>query len=160
MAPESSQRISNLIGPSTIFCLPMQNIIVEKPYRFIPPHRGSFLPSLIQTLRLTDLQLAKCEGVTSYEIRNADQLKESLRSRAGVLLAPNHCRYADPLAMGWLAREIGTHVFAMASWHLFNQSRFQAFAIRAMGGSASIERDSIASRWKQPSIASSVQLDH
>ncbi len=57
-----------------------------------------------------------------------------MRTRAGVLLAPNHCRYADPLAMGWLAREIGTHVYAMASWHLFNQSRFQAFAIRAMGG--------------------------
>ncbi len=36
--------------------------------------------------------------------------------------------------MGWVAREIGTHVFAMASWHLFNQGRFQAFAIRAMGG--------------------------
>lgn len=112
----------------------MQNIIVEKPYRFIPPHRGNFLPSMIQTLRLTDRHLAKREGVTSYEIRGADLLKESLRNRAGVLLAPNHCRYADPLAMGWVAREIGTHVFAMASWHLFNQSRFQAFAIRAMGG--------------------------
>lgn len=112
----------------------MQNIIVEKPYRFIPPHRGNFLPSMIQTLRLTDRYLAKREGVTSYEIRGVDNLKESLRSGAGVLLAPNHCRYADPLAMGWVAREIGTHVFAMASWHLFNQSAFQAFAIRAMGG--------------------------
>ncbi len=112
----------------------MQNIIVEKPYRFIPPHRGSFLPSMIQTLRLTDRYLARHEGVTSYEIRNIDRLKESLRSRAGVLLAPNHCRYADPLAMGWVAREIGCHVYAMASWHLFNQSALQAFAIRAMGG--------------------------
>ena len=112
----------------------MQNIIVEKPYRFIPPHRGNFLPSMIQTLRLTDRHLAKREGVTSYEIRGVDNLKESLRSGAGVLLAPNHCRYADPLAMGWVAREIGNHVFAMASWHLFNQSAFQAFAIRAMGG--------------------------
>ncbi len=66
----------------------MQNIIVEKPYRFIPPHRGNFLPSMIQTLRLTDRHLAKREGVTSYEIRGADRLKESLRNRAGVLLAP------------------------------------------------------------------------
>ena len=112
----------------------MQNIIVEKPYRFIPPHRGNFLPSMIQTLRLTDRYLAKHEGVESYEIRGIDALKESLRNRAGVLLAPNHCRYGDPLAMGWVAREIGSHVYAMASWHLFNQSRFQAFAIRAMGG--------------------------
>lgn len=112
----------------------MQNIIVEKPYKFIPPHRGNFLPSMIQMLRLTDRYLAKTEGITSYEIRGIDSLKESMRSRAGVLLAPNHCRYGDPLAMGWVARELGTHVYAMASWHLFNQGAFKAFAIRAMGG--------------------------
>lgn len=112
----------------------MQNIIVEKPYRFIPPHRGDFLPAMIQTLRLTDRYLARYEGVDSYEIRGIDALKESLRNRAGVLLAPNHCRYADPLAMGWIARAVGSHVYAMASWHLFNQGWLQAFAIRAMGG--------------------------
>jgi hypothetical protein len=36
--------------------------------------------------------------------------------------------------MGWVAREIDTLVFAMASWHLFNQSRLQAWAIQMMGG--------------------------
>lgn len=112
----------------------MQKIIVEKPYKFIPPHRGNLLPAAIQTLRLTDRYLAKYEGVESFEIRDIDRLKETMRSGAGVLLAPNHCRYADPLAMGWVAREIRCHVFAMASWHLFNQSWLQAFAIRAMGG--------------------------
>lgn len=112
----------------------MQNIIFEKPYTFVPPHRGNLLPWLIQTFRLTDLYLAKYEGVESYEIRNAERLKETLRSGAGVLLAPNHCRYADPLALGWLAREVGCNVYAMASWHLFNQSKFTAFAIRVMGG--------------------------
>ncbi len=112
----------------------MQNIIVEKPYKFIPPHRGNFLPTMIQTFRLTDHYLSRYEGVDSYEIRNVDYLKESLRSRSGILLAPNHCRYSDPLAMGWVARAINSHVYAMASWHLFNQTRLQAFAIRAMGG--------------------------
>lgn len=112
----------------------MQKIIVEKPYKFIPPHSGNLLPTAIQTLRLTDHYLARYEGVDSYEIRDIDRLKETMRDGAGVLLAPNHCRYADPLAMGWVAREIGRHVFAMASWHLFNQSWLQAFAIRAMGG--------------------------
>lgn len=112
----------------------MQHIIVEKPYKFIPPHEGNWIPSLIQKSRLVDYYLAKYEGVTSYEIRGIDHLKESLRQRCGVLLAPNHCRYADPLAMGWVAREIDTHLFAMASWHLFNQSSFNAFAIRMLGG--------------------------
>jgi 1-acyl-sn-glycerol-3-phosphate acyltransferase len=112
----------------------MQDIIVPKPYKFIPPHTGNWIPSLIQSLRLVDRYLAKYEGVTSYEIRGIDHLKESLRQNRGVLLAPNHCRYADPLAMAWVAREIDTHVFAMASWHLFNQSRFNAWAIPIMGG--------------------------
>ena len=73
----------------------MQNIIFEKPYKFVPPHRGNFLPSFIQTFRLTDLYMSRCGGVDSYEIRNAERLQETLRSGAGVLLAPNHCRYAD-----------------------------------------------------------------
>lgn len=112
----------------------MQEIIVEKPYAFVAPHRGDFLPTMIQKLRLFDRYLAKHEGVTSYEIRGCEYLKESLRQKCGVLLAPNHCRYADPLVMGWVAREVRSHVYVMASWHLFNQSRFKAWAIRVMGG--------------------------
>lgn len=111
----------------------MQNIIVEKPYKFIPPHSGNLLPRLIHLSRLTDRYLAKHQGVESYEIRDIDRLKESLRNQSGVLLAPNHCRYSDPLAMGWVAREIGINVYAMASWHLFNQSWLQSLAMRAMG---------------------------
>lgn len=112
----------------------MQDIIIEKPYKFVPPHTGNWIPSAIQKLRVVDRYLAKHEGVVSHEIRGIDHLKESLRQNKGVLLAPNHCRYADPLAMGWVAREIDTHVYAMASWHLFNQSALQAWAIRMMGG--------------------------
>lgn len=112
----------------------MQNIIIEKPYKFIPPHRGNFVPGLIQRLRLVDRYLAKHEGVVSHEIRGIDYLKESLRLNRGILLTPNHCRYADPLAMGFVSRMVDTHVYAMASWHLFNQSRFEAWAIRMMGG--------------------------
>ena len=111
----------------------MQKIIFEKPYKFIPPHRGNILPSLVQALRITDHYLAKHEGVESYEIRDIDRLKETMRGGAGVLLAPNHCRYADPLAMGWVAREIGSLVYAMASWHLFNQSWLQSLSIRLLG---------------------------
>ncbi len=98
----------------------MQSIIVEKPYRFVPPHRGNWVPSLIQRLRLVDWYLNRFEGIESYEIRGADFLRNSLAAGHGVLLTANHCRYADPIAMGWLAREVKTHVYAMASWHLFN----------------------------------------
>jgi 1-acyl-sn-glycerol-3-phosphate acyltransferase len=111
----------------------MQNIVIEKPYRFIPPYRGHWWPSFIHFCRLSDWYLRRNEGVVAYEIREQARLQQSLEAGHGILLTPNHCRNGDPLALGWLARSLGCHLFAMASWHLFNQSRFMAFAIRRMG---------------------------
>ena len=112
----------------------MQEIVFEKPYEFIPPHRGDWWPSFIQRFRLIDRWLRKSHGIVSYECRHAERLTHSLKSGYGILLTPNHARPADPIAMGWLARECNTHVFAMASWHLYQQDWFTAFAIKKMGG--------------------------
>lgn len=112
----------------------MQDIIIEKPYQFIPPHRGNFLPWAIQTLGIVPWYLKRYEGVVSYKLSGVDHLRESMRQGHGVLLTPNHCRYADPMVMGMVAKEAQVHLFAMASWHLFHQSAFQSWAIRTMGG--------------------------
>jgi 1-acyl-sn-glycerol-3-phosphate acyltransferase len=109
-------------------------VIVDKPYRFVPPHRGNFWPSFIQRFRLVDFYLARHDGVVDYECRHLERLKKSIDAGDSILLTPNHCRYADPLVLGWPARQLSTHVFAMASWHLFAKSRFDAFAIHKMGG--------------------------
>ena len=112
----------------------MQEIVFEKPYKFVPPHRGNWWPSFIQRFRLIDRWLRKSHGIVSYECRHDDRLKASLDAGHGVLLTPNHSRPADPIVMGWLARECQTHVYAMASWHLYQQDWFTAFAIKKMGG--------------------------
>jgi hypothetical protein len=117
------------------------SVVLEKPYQFVPPHRGNLWPSLIQRFRLVERYLAKHEGVVDYELRGLHHWERSLRRGDGILLAPNHCRYADPLVIGRPARTLGTHVFAMASWHLFNTGGFDSFAIRKMGG-FSIHRES------------------
>ncbi|MCG8651436.1 MAG: 1-acyl-sn-glycerol-3-phosphate acyltransferase [Pirellulales bacterium] len=109
-------------------------VVLDRPYEFVPPHRGNLWPSFIQTFRLVDRYLKRKEGVVAHQCRHLERLKASLQRGDGVLLAPNHCRYADPLVMGWPARLAGTHVYAMASWHLFNEGSFDAFAIRKMGG--------------------------
>lgn len=111
----------------------MQDIIIEKPYQFIPPHRGNFLPKVILTLGIVPWYLRKFEGVVSHQLHGVDHLRESMRQGHGVLLAPNHCRYADPLVMAFLAREAQVPMFAMASWHLFQQSRWQRWALSTMG---------------------------
>lgn len=111
----------------------MQDIIIEKPYEFIPPHRGNFLPKVILNLGIVPWYLRKFEGVVSHQLHGVDYLRESMRQGHGILLAPNHCRYADPLVMVFLAREAQTLMFAMASWHLFQQNRWQHWALSTMG---------------------------
>ncbi len=120
----------------------MQDIIVSKPYKFIPPHRGTWIPTFIQKFKLIDKYLNFFEGVNSHEVRNVDRIKDSLSAGHSILLAPNHCRYADPLSLVWIARELDVFFYAIASWHLFHQSRLQGFAIRMCGG-FSLNREGI-----------------
>ena len=120
----------------------MQKIVIERPYQFIPPHRGNWWPTFAQKFRLVDYWLRKSHGVVEYECRDVHYLRESLAAGHGIMLTPNHCRPADPIVMGFPAREANTHVFAMASWHLFHQDRFSAWAIHKVGG-FSINREGI-----------------
>ena len=120
----------------------MQEIIVEKPYAFQPAFKNDLAPWLIQRLKLADYYLKKYQGIESYELRGIEHLKESHRRGAGVLLAPNHCRYADPVLMAWVVRPLGLYINAMASWHLFNEGRLQSLAIRMAGG-FSINREGV-----------------
>ena len=108
-------------------------VILDRPYEFVPPYHGNFWPTMIQKLRLIDRHLARREGVVEYELRHVDRFRESIAAGHAILLTPNHCRYADPIVLGWLARQTTTHLFAMASWHLFNTTAFEAFALRRMG---------------------------
>ncbi|ADB18840.1 phospholipid/glycerol acyltransferase [Pirellula staleyi DSM 6068] len=120
----------------------MQNIIVEKPYRFVPPYRGTFWSTVLRWIKVHEYYLRKTEGVESYEIRHLDRLEKSIADGHGILLTPNHPRTADPLAMGWLATDAKCHFYAMASWHLFNQDKLSAWAINRMGG-FSINREGV-----------------
>jgi 1-acyl-sn-glycerol-3-phosphate acyltransferase len=120
----------------------MQKIIVEKPYQFLPPYRGTFWPAFFRGIRIHDYYLRKNEGVVAHEIRHIERLRASLAAGDAVLLTPNHPRTADPLAMGWLTVETPCHFHVMASWHLFQNSKIYGWAIRAMGG-FSVNREGV-----------------
>ncbi|MEQ8789137.1 MAG: 1-acyl-sn-glycerol-3-phosphate acyltransferase [Pirellulaceae bacterium] len=120
----------------------MQHVVIEKPYQFVPPHRGTWWPSLIRDFNLHAIHLRRVEGVVDYECRHLDRLRASMEAGHGILLAPNHSRNADPLVLGWLCRETPCLIYALASWHLFNQGWFHAWAIRKMGG-FSVNRETI-----------------
>ncbi len=109
----------------------MQNIVVAKPYRFVPPHRGTFWPSLL--LRCVPRYLRTYQGVTSVACRGVDRLQASIDAGHGIVLTPNHCRPCDPMVVAVLAGQVRRYLYIMASWHLFMQNRFQAWLLPRAG---------------------------
>ena len=110
----------------------MQNIVIAKTYRFVPPRFSPFWAWLIQWYLPTYLR--KSFGITSWECVGAERLSASLKAGCGVLLASNHCRPCDPMVLGLLSREVAMPFHVMASWHLFMQSRLQSFLLPRIGG--------------------------
>ncbi len=110
----------------------MQQIVVDQPYQFIPPHKSrfwiwffsNFLPGYMR----------RKHGLVKIETRGMERLQASLKAGHGILIAPNHSRPSDPMLMGWLFRATGQPVHVLASWHLFMHSRMQCWLIRRLGG--------------------------
>lgn len=120
----------------------MQDIVIEKPYKFRPPHHGNWLPRCIRKTNLVEGWLKKNEAVFQSQVRHVERLRQTIDEGHSVLITPNHCRTADPLAMVYLVKAIPCLIYAMASWHLFNQGRFMAWAIPKLGG-FSINREGV-----------------
>jgi 1-acyl-sn-glycerol-3-phosphate acyltransferase len=109
----------------------MQNIIIDKPYVFVPPHRGAFWPAVLRPLLRP--YLSRAFGVTTVEFTGVDHLRAALHERASVALAPNHCRPCDPTVVSLLGADAGTPLYIMASWHLFMGKRLTAWFLRRIG---------------------------
>ena len=113
----------------------MQQLVIEEPYRFIPPVRGRrwvrfFTPILPHFLRAS-------YGITRVDLRHGTRLTDSVAAGRGVLLAPNHPRLSDPLVMGTVVTGTGVPTYTMASFHLFKQAGFfgraEAWMMRRLG---------------------------
>ncbi len=110
----------------------MFEIIREEPYEFVPPIESPLWCWLVRTFRL-DSYMRQVYRVESFDFPGVERLKASIAEGRGILLAANHSRLADPMALGFLSGAAGTELFAMASWHLFRESWWQTFLMRRMG---------------------------
>jgi 1-acyl-sn-glycerol-3-phosphate acyltransferase len=111
----------------------MQQLIIDKHYRFIPSRNSRFW-SVLVNLWLPG-HLRKVYGIESCECTGAEKLRDSLNSGHGVLLAANHCRPCDPMVIArGLRPQVRCDFSTMASWHIFHQSRVQSFLLPRMGG--------------------------
>lgn len=110
----------------------MQNIVIAKPYRFVPPRFSPIWARLIRAC--LPYSLRRSFGVTSWECVGLEHLAASLRGGAGVMLAANHSRPCDPMVLlGPLAGAVRRPFHIMASWHLFMQNRWQSFLLPRLG---------------------------
>ena len=109
----------------------MQRVVFDEPYQFIPPFYSDWGPHVLRYYVRRYIRTAY--GVHSVESRHIERLRASIEAGNSVMLAPNHCRLADPMVIGVMALDVPTYLFAMASWHLFKKSAFQSFIIRCLG---------------------------
>ena len=108
----------------------MQPVVVAKPYKFIPPHRGNLWPTLLRVLRP---RLLRSDGVSVVECRGVERINASVAAGHGIVLTPNHCRPCDPFVVASLGYEMGRHVHIMASAHLFMQGKMKKFLLQRAG---------------------------
>ncbi|RIK79722.1 MAG: 1-acyl-sn-glycerol-3-phosphate acyltransferase [Planctomycetota bacterium] len=110
----------------------MQDVVIEEPYEFVPPYYSRFWQAVMR--RYIPHWRRKTYGLDSVELRSVERLQASLDAGHSVLLAPNHCRLSDPFTMVEVSKAVKRDVHAMASWHLFKQSRLECFMLRRVGG--------------------------
>jgi 1-acyl-sn-glycerol-3-phosphate acyltransferase len=109
----------------------VQNVVIAKPYRFVPPQRGTFWWRVLRPV--LPGYLRRTAGIERVECRGTERLRASLAAGHGVMLAPNHCRPCDPFVLGRLSYDIGRPFYIIASWHTFMQSRLQTFLLPRLG---------------------------
>lgn len=111
----------------------MQEIFTLKPYKFVPPVESRIVSRLNRIIKFHRWLIWRREGVRGHEVRGQEHLQQSIAAGHSILLSPNHSRTADPIALGFICEALGIDMYAMASWHLFNQSWIMRHFIRGIG---------------------------
>jgi 1-acyl-sn-glycerol-3-phosphate acyltransferase len=118
----------------------MQDIVVPKPYEFVPPFTRDWLAFPVGWLMPG--RVWKAYGVRRPEYRGLESLKKSFAAGHAVVLAPTHARPCDPEVIGILCSDLHRPPYMMASWHLFMRGRIQRLMLR-MAGVFSVHREGI-----------------
>jgi 1-acyl-sn-glycerol-3-phosphate acyltransferase len=110
----------------------MQNVVIDKPYAFIPPRYSRMWHWIVR--RLIPRYIRKNDGITAVECVGVEKLRASLAAGHGILIVSNHCRPCDPMVLDSLAAEAGRAFHVIASWHAFMMSRIRHFIMPRVGG--------------------------
>jgi 1-acyl-sn-glycerol-3-phosphate acyltransferase len=109
----------------------MQNIVIDKPYKFVPPKHSHLWPGLIRPF--LPWLVKKYHGIESTEFIGLEKLRHSIDAGHGIVLAPNHCRPCDPMILSMMPASLSQPLYIMASWHLFMQGPLLSWILPRMG---------------------------
>ncbi|QDT13913.1 1-acyl-sn-glycerol-3-phosphate acyltransferase [Planctomycetes bacterium K23_9] len=109
----------------------MHAVVLDEPYQFVPPHHGTLWPRFLQLFLRR--RLRKDFGIQQYKWHGLEKIRDSVAAGHSVVLAPNHCRPADPLVVNELCHQVGLQPQMMASWHVFKTSWLHGFVLRRVG---------------------------
>jgi 1-acyl-sn-glycerol-3-phosphate acyltransferase len=109
----------------------MQNIVITKPYEFVPPLDSWFWNRIFGAVLARYLHWKY--GVAKREYRGVERLRASCAAGHGIVLAPNHSRPCDPMSICLLCAQAGQPFYLMASWHLFMQGPLLRWQCRRAG---------------------------
>lgn len=109
----------------------MESVVSDKPYTFTPPKNSRFWPWFVSTW--LHFYLKAAWGLEKVDFTGLDHIRASLEAGHGILLAPNHCRLSDPMALGSLVRALKQPYYIMGSAHAFRESRLQSWLLPRIG---------------------------
>ena len=137
--------------------LGMQNIIILKPYRFVPPHRGRLWPRVIVRYLMRPY-LRRFYGLERFECIGGEKIRASLDAGRGILVISNHIRPCDPMACGHLTEVARQPMYCMASRHVFENAWIDRVLSRNCGA-FSVYREGTDHASLQFAVQSIVTLD-
>ncbi len=103
----------------------------DEPYTFVPPYPGKFWLRLVRPFGARYLR--RNRNVHRWAYRGVEHLQESLQTGAGVLLTPNHSRWADGSVMMQLGFNLQREFYFVVSAHVFRQKGWMPWLLRRMG---------------------------
>jgi hypothetical protein len=109
-----------------------------EPCGFVPPYAGTFWCQLAR--HLVPRHLRRTIRIPRWQLRGVDHLRQSLRDGAGILLTPNHSRWADAPVVAMLSHELRQFFYFLVSYHIFRNSRLLGWGLNRCGA-VSIQRE-------------------
>lgn len=97
----------------------MNRYVQQIPPRWWGPKLSPFWIRMWRPLRKR--KQFNSQKLMEVEVRNLDQLRTAISTGEGVLITPNHSGHADPHIMYDAADQLGTALYFMTAWQVFQQ---------------------------------------